>query len=164
VTDAKGKTTTQPVPAEEVTRLTDLVKEAMGFNAERGDSVKVISAPFVVDKTEPADVPLWKQPWLLDIARSAMVPLAFVAIALIAVFGMIRPAIKAAAPAPLPDEKTETVDEVVDDTDLLPGGGMPRLEAPLHNEKLDRARTLARDNPVAVANIVRDWMAGQTAS
>jgi flagellar M-ring protein FliF len=165
VTDAKGKTTTQPVPAEEVTRLTDLVKEAMGFNAERGDSVKVISAPFVVDKTEPADVPLWKQPWLLDIARSAMVPLAFVAIALIAVFGMIRPAIKAAAPAPLPEEKAETVDEVVDDTELLPGGaGMPRLEAPLHNEKLDRARTLARDNPVAVANIVRDWMAGQTAS
>jgi len=165
VTDAKGKTTQQPVPAEEITRLTDLVKEAMGFNSERGDSVKVISAPFVVDKTEPADVPLWKQPWLLDIARSAIVPMAFVAIALIAVFGMIRPAIKAAAPAPLPDDKAETVDEVVDDTELLPGSpGMPRLEAPLHNEKLDRARSLARDNPVAVANIVRDWMAGQTAS
>ncbi|MBW8847030.1 MAG: flagellar M-ring protein FliF [Burkholderiales bacterium] len=165
VTDAKGKTTTQPVPAEEITRLTDLVKEAMGFNAERGDSVKVISAPFVVDKIEPADVPLWKQPWLTDLLRSAIVPLAFVAIALIAVFGMIRPVIKAAAPAPAPEDKAETVDEVVDDAELLPGGaGMPRLEAPIHNEKLDRARSLARDNPVAVANIVRDWMAGETAS
>jgi flagellar M-ring protein FliF len=163
VTDAKGKTTTQPVPAEEITRLTDLVKEAMGFNADRGDSVKVISAPFIVDKTEPVDVPMWKQPWLLDIARSAIVPLAFVAIALIAVFGMIRPAIKAAMPPP-PQEKPETVDEVVDDAELLPGAdGMPRLEAPIHNDKLDRARALARDNPVAVANIVRDWMAGETA-
>ncbi len=163
VTDAKGKTTNQPVSAEEITRLTDLVKEAMGFNAERGDSVKVISAPFVVDKTEPADVPVWKQPWLLDIARSAIVPLAFVAVALIAVFGMIRPAIKAAAPLP-PEEKPETVDEVVDDTELLPGpDGMPKLEAPVHSEKLDRARALARDNPVAVANIVRDWMEGQSA-
>ena len=163
-TDAKGKTTTQPVSAEEITRLTDLVKEAMGFNAERGDSVKVISAPFVVDKIEPADVPMWKQPWLLDIARSAMVPLAFVAIALIAVFGMIRPAIKAAAPLP-PEDKPETVNEVVDDTELLPGaGGIPRLEAPMHNEKLERARALARDNPVAVANIMRDWMAGETAA
>jgi flagellar M-ring protein FliF len=163
VTDAKGKTTQQPVSAEEITRLTDLVKEAMGFNADRGDSVKVISAPFVLDKTEPADVPIWKQPWLLDIARSAIVPLAFVAIALIAVFGMIRPAIKAAAPLP-PEDKPETVDELVDDPDLLPGAdGMPKLEAPLHNEKLDRARALARDNPVAVANIVRDWMGGQTA-
>ena len=82
---------------------------------------------------------------------------------MIAVFGMIRPAIKAAAPLP-PAEKTETVDEVVDDAELLPGAdGMPKLEAPLHNEKLDRARLLARDNPVAVANIVRDWMEGQTA-
>ena len=165
VTDAKGKTSTQPVPAEEVTRLTDLVKEAMGFNAERGDSVKVISAPFITDKTEPVDLPLWKQPWLLDIARSAIVPLAFVAIALIAVFGMIRPAIKAAAAPPPPtEEKSETVDEVVDDTELLPGvNGMPQLEAPLHNEKLDRARSMARENPIAVASILRDWMDGQAA-
>jgi flagellar M-ring protein FliF len=164
VTDAKGKTTQQAVPAEEINRLTDLVKEAMGFNAERGDSVKVVSAPFVVDKTEPADVPIWKQPWLLDIARSAIVPLAFVAIALIAVFGMIRPAIKAAAPVK-PETPAETVSEIVDDDELLPtADGMPKLEAPLHNEKLDRARSLARDNPVAVANIVRDWMAGQTAT
>jgi flagellar M-ring protein FliF len=163
VTDAKGKTSTQPVPAEEITRLTDLVKEAMGFNAERGDSVKVISAPFVVDKTEPVELPFYKQPWVIDIARSAIVPLAFVAIALIAVFGMIRPAIKAAAPLP-PEEKPETVDEVVDDTELLPSAeGMPKLEAPVHSEKLDRARSLARDNPVAVANIVRDWMAGEAA-
>ncbi|HEV6963968.1 MULTISPECIES: flagellar basal-body MS-ring/collar protein FliF [Roseateles] len=164
VTDAKGKTTSQPVSAEEITRLTDLVKEALGFSAERGDSVKVISAPFVVDKNEPADLPLWKQPWLIDVARSAIVPLAFVAIALIAVFGMIRPAIKAAAPAK-PEEPKESVSEVVDDAELLPtADGMPRLEAPVHSEKLDRARALARDNPVAVANIVRDWMAGETAS
>ncbi|MBL8280134.1 MAG: flagellar M-ring protein FliF [Pelomonas sp.] len=163
VTDAKGKTTNQPVPAEEITRLTDLVKEAMGFNADRGDSVKVISAPFVVDKVEPTDVPFYKQPWLIDIARSAIVPLAFVAIALIAVFGMIRPAIKAAAPLP-PQDKPETVDEVVDDTELLPGpDGMPKLEAPVHSEKLERARALARDNPVAVANIMRDWMSGEAA-
>ncbi|MFT7774920.1 flagellar basal-body MS-ring/collar protein FliF [Roseateles sp.] len=164
VTDAKGKTTQQPVPAEEVTRLTDLVKEAMGFNAERGDSVKVISAPFIVDKTEPVDTPFWKQPWVLDIARSAIVPLAFVIIALIAVFGMIRPAIKAAAAPPPAEEKPETVDEVVDDAEVLPGAdGMPRLEAPLHNEKLDRARAMARENPIAVASIVRDWMDGQAA-
>lgn len=164
VTDAKGKTTQQALPAEEITRLTELVKEAMGFSAERGDSVKVISAPFVVDKTEPAEPPLWQQPWLLDLARSAIVPLAFVAIALIAVFGMIRPAIKAAAP-PKAEEPAGTVSEVVDDQEMLPAvDGMPTLEAPLHSEKLERARQLARDNPLAVANIVRDWMAGATAA
>lgn len=163
LTDAKGKTTTQPVSADEIARLTDLVKEAMGFSAERGDSVKIVTAPFVVDKTEPADAPLWKQPWATDLLRSALVPLAIVAVALIAVFGMIRPAIRAAVP-PKAEEPSGSVSEVVDDEELLPGpDGMPRLEAPIHNEKLDRARSLARDNPVAVANIVRDWMAGETA-
>ena len=92
-------------------------------------------------------------------------PAASVLIALIAVFGMIRPAIRAAVPPAPPEPAPESVSEVVDDTELLPGpDGLPRLEAPLHNEKLDRARALARDNPVAVANIVRDWMAGETAS
>jgi flagellar M-ring protein FliF len=163
VTDAKGRTTSQPVPPDELERLTDLVKEAMGFSAERGDSVKVLSAPFVVDKTEPADLPLWKQPWMTDLLRSAMVPTACVLIALIAVFGLIRPAIRAAAAKAQEDEQNASVDEVVDDAELLPGGdGMPRLEAPLHNEKLERARAMARDNPVAVANILRDWMNGET--
>lgn len=163
VTDARGKTTTQPVSAEEITRLTDLVKEAMGFSADRGDSVKVISAPFVIDKTEPADLPLWKQPWLLDLLRSAIVPFAFVAIALIAVFGMIRPAIRAAYP-PKSEDAVDSVSEVVDDPEALPGAdGMPRLEAPIDVTKLERARSMARDNPVAVANILRDWMAGSAA-
>lgn len=165
VTDPRGRTTSQPVPPEELARLTELVKEAMGFSAERGDSVKVISAPFVGDKSEPAELPLWKQPWVSELLRSAMVPLASVLIALIAVFGMIRPAIRAATAKPEEPEPTAMVDEVVDDPELLPGAdGMPRLEAPLHNDKLERARTLARDNPLAVANILRDWMAGETAA
>lgn len=164
VTDAKGKTSSQPLPPEEIARLTDLVKEALGFDAARGDSVKLVNAPFVVDKTVPADLPLWKQPWATDLLRSALVPLSFVAVALIAVFGLIRPALRAAK-APEPESKAEAVHEVVDDEELLPGSpGMPRLEAPINSEKLERARTLARDNPVAVANIVRDWMTGESAA
>ena len=63
---------------------------------------------------------------------------------------MIRPAIKAAAPLP-PEDKPETVDEVVDDAELLPGAdGMPRLEAPIDSTKLERAR----------AKWLKDWDAG----
>lgn len=166
-TDAKGKSTTAALPQAELDRLTDLVKEAIGSNADRGDSVKLVTAPFIVDKSEPVEEPLWKQPWLIDFARSAIVPLAFVAIALIATFGMVRPAIRAAAPPapPEPDEaQPQKLDEVVsDEVVLMPGAdGIPRLEAPIHSEKLLRARGLARENPIAVANIVRDWMTGET--
>ena len=49
VTDAKGKTTQVPLAAEEIEKLTALVRESIGFNKERGDSVKVINAPFKVE-------------------------------------------------------------------------------------------------------------------
>ena len=171
-TDPKGKVNTLPVPQEELDKLTALVKETMGFSTERGDSLKVISAPFLVEKTEPVELPLWKQPLLLDIVRAAAVPVALVAVALIAVFGMVRPAIRAANPPPPPTiEEQQKLNAVVDETNLLPGQtveangqltqtGLPALEAPASNDKLERARQLARDNPMAVANIMRSWMEG----
>lgn len=165
-TDPKGKVNTVPVPQEELDKLTALVKETMGFNQERGDSLKLISAPFMVDKHEVAEVPLWKQPWLMDILRSAIVPTALVLVALIAVFGMVRPAIRAAYPPPPPpaDEKAEAgaqLDEVAEENLVLGHDGLPALEAPLSNEKLERARLLARENPTAVASIVRNWVNGE---
>jgi len=167
-TDPKGKVTTVPVSQDELDKLTALVKETMGFNQERGDSLKLISAPFMLEKHEVADVPVWKQPWLLELLRSALVPTALVAVALIAVFGMVRPALRAAyPPPPAPEsEKSEAggqLSEVSDDQLLLGPGGLPALEAPLSNEKLERARVLARENPTAVASIVRNWVNGEVA-
>ncbi|MBB4843552.1 flagellar M-ring protein FliF [Paucibacter oligotrophus] len=170
-TDPKGKVNSVPVPQEELDKLTALVKETMGFSQERGDSLKIVSAPFMVDKQDSADVPLWKQPVVLDMLRASIVPLALVAVALIAVFGMVRPAIRAAnppPPAPAEDKDAEgnELHAVVDDENQLPAlghGGLPALEAPLTNDKLERARLLARENPIAVANIMRSWMTGEAA-
>jgi len=91
-----------------------------------------------------------------------------VAVALIAVFGMVRPALRAVyPPPPAPEsEKGEAggqLSEVSDDQLLLGPGGLPALEAPLSNEKLERARLLARENPTAVASIVRNWVNGEVA-
>ncbi|MDC8773808.1 flagellar basal-body MS-ring/collar protein FliF [Roseateles albus] len=167
-TDAKGKTSSLPVSQEELDKLTGLVKETMGFNQERGDSLKIISAPFMVDKQSTVDLPLWQQPWVIDMVRAAALPLALVAIALIAVFGMVRPAILAARPLPPAEpEPASQLNAVVDEENDLPlvlgPGGLPALAGPLVNEKLERARLLARENPIAVANIMRGWIAGEVA-
>ena len=165
-TDPKGKTSTLPVSQEELDKLTSLVKETMGFSQERGDSLKIISAPFMVDKQSTVDLPLWKQPFVLDMVRAAALPLALVAIAMIAVFGMVRPAILAARVLPPtgPDANSP-LNAVVDDENELPlvlgPGGLPALSGPQVNEKLERARLLARENPIAVANIMRGWIAGE---
>jgi flagellar M-ring protein FliF len=164
-TDAKGKTTTTPLSAEELDKLTALVKETIGFNAERGDSVKVINAPFRVEKPPVEEaLPLWKQPETQDLLRSLAMPGALTLLALLVLFGAVRPALKAAAP----QRPQPRLDAVVDDANVLPapagaaaaaGGGLPQLEAPARDDRLVMARALAKENPAAVANIVRSWVA-----
>jgi len=163
ITDAKGKTSTQPLAPEEIEKLTALVKETMGFNEERGDSVKLINTPFKIEKIDVPDVPLLQQPWLIDMVRAGAVPAALVLVALIAVFGMVRPAIRAAMLAPPAPEKGSQLDAVVDEDNLLPNpGARPALEAPETDQRLVVMRAMAKENPAAVANVVRGWVSGES--
>jgi flagellar M-ring protein FliF len=156
-TDAKGRTTSTPLSGPEIEQLTALVQQAIGFSKERGDSVRVINAPFRVEAAPKAeDVPLWQRPALQDLLRSLAMPFALVLVGLAVVFGMIRPALKAVLPA-APVKGTQ-LDAVVDDAMPLPVP--PALDAPRNNVRLDQARVLAKDNPAAVANIVRGWVSG----
>jgi flagellar M-ring protein FliF len=162
VTDAKGKTTQVPLSTEDMDKLTALVQESIGFSKERGDSVKVINAPFKADPdARGKELPWWKQPEVLDMLRAAAVPAGLAVLALIAFFGMIRPALKALArPAPQPGSH---VDVLSDDEVTAPAA--PRaLEAPSQNNQLQGARQLARENPAAVASIVRGWVSGESST
>ncbi|WP_157360000.1 flagellar basal-body MS-ring/collar protein FliF [Caldimonas brevitalea] len=160
-TNAKGKTTTEPLSEEELQKLTTLVQETVGYNQERGDSVKVVNAPFQVEKVDEQNLPLWKDPQTLELLRAAAIPGSLVLLALVIVFGVIRPALKAVAP-PAPEPKK--LDTVIADAEVLPAlpdgaqPGVPMLATPMASERLDSARQLARDNPAAVANIVRNWV------
>jgi flagellar M-ring protein FliF len=171
-TDAKGKTTSAALPQEELDKLTSLVQESIGFSKDRGDSVKVISAPFRAEPPPKADdTPLWKQPWLLDLLRAAGVPTALTLVALMIVFGVIKPALKPVLPpAAEADDKDQAaaagsqLNEVVGGAEALPGpDGLPALEAPAVNQKLEDARNMARQNPAAVAEILRGWVNGEPA-
>lgn len=171
-TDAKGKTSSAPLPEAEIERVTQLVREAIGFNEQRGDSLRVVTSAFVKPEVQEYSLPLWQQPWARDLFASGAVPLALVLIALIVVFGLVRPAIKAAfPPAVLVEEKVPagaTLSEVVGDTPALGSNadllGLPALEAPIDATKLERARLFTQGNPLAVANVVRAWMNGEEPS
>jgi len=164
VTDAKGKTVAQPLSAAELEKLTALVRESIGFNAERGDSVKVINAPFKVQPVVTTELPWWKQPELIDLVRAAAVPAGLGLVAMLVMLGLVRPALKAARAAPANGSKLDTV--VADEESLpqLTGERLPALlEAPPSNARLDLARKIAKENPAAVAGIVRGWVGGEAA-
>ena len=167
-TDAKGKPTSTPLSEKEIEQLTALVQQGIGFNAERGDVVRVVNAPFRVETSPaPEELPLWKQPWLVDLARSAAAPAALALVACVIVFSLIRPALSAVMkppPAPPGSQLTATVG----DDAALPGLADQRpdalvLGAPRPNERLEAVRNLAKENPSAVAQIVRGWVNGEPA-
>jgi flagellar M-ring protein FliF len=165
-TDAKGKTTSTPLTQDEMDKLTALVQEAIGFDQTRGDSVKVINAPFKVEASmKSEELPLWKQQWLLDLLRAGAVPAGLTLVALAVLFGLIRPAVMAALAPPVVENKEQGLNAVVDDAHELSMDELPQLlEAPQMAKKLESARQLAKDNPTAVANIVRDWVNGEVAA
>ena len=168
VTDPKGKTTQVPLAPEELDKLTALVQESIGFNKERGDSVKVVNAPFKVGPVpEAASVPLWKQPEVIDMLRALAVPAGLSLVAMMIFFGMIRPALNAALAPPVP-EPGSNINASVGGDEQMPGlpppsGAIRALEGPMSSGDLDAARNLAMQNPAAVAQIVRGWVNGQPA-
>jgi flagellar M-ring protein FliF len=159
VTDAKGKTTQVPLGAEEIDKLTALVRESIGFKQDRGDSVKVINAPFKVEPLTTVDLPLWKQPETIDLLRAAAVPAGLGLLGVLVFFGLIRPTLKAALAPPPASAPGAGLTAVVDDPQVLPA-----LPAPRSAEYLEGARALAKENPAAVAGIVRGWVNGDARS
>jgi flagellar M-ring protein FliF len=166
-TDAKGKTTSTPLSAEELDKITALVQESVGFNKERGDSVRVINAPFRVEPPPKVEeIPLHQQPWVLDLLRAAAAPLALALVALVVVFKLIRPALNAAMPpepAPVGGKLDVLADNEVDAA-LANADAVPALAAPPVNQKLQNARAFAQQNPAAVAQIVKDWVGSGSAA
>jgi flagellar M-ring protein FliF len=171
-TDEKGKTVVSALSAEQIKQMTALVRESVGFNAERGDSVNLMNAAFAKEKITFNELPLWKQPQVLDMARSTMWPLGMLLFGALVLFGLVKPGLKALATppasssAPALSMATQLDTFVADDPELaewLPTGA-PALEAPAPTASelaLEDARRLTRDNPVAVANIVKTWINGE---
>ena len=164
-TDAKGKTTTTALTEKEIEQLGTLVQQGIGFNSERGDIVKIVNAPFRVESAPAAEAsPVWKQPWLLDLLRSAAAPLALALVALAIVSKLIKPALTALLAPPAPPEPGSRLSEVADGGEA-PGAAhtLPILQGPQQNARLEAARAMAKQNPAAVAHIVRGWVNGESA-
>jgi flagellar M-ring protein FliF len=161
LTDAKGKTSQQPLSEEEIEKLSALVRESIGFKAERGDSVKVINAPFKIEPVDNSVVPLWRQPGVQDMVRGVVAPAGLALLALLVFFGMVKPALQAALKPP-PGSR---LNAAVNDSQALPGGFGPAaaqfaLAPPNSGAHLEQARQFTKENPAATANIVHSWVSG----
>ncbi len=165
VTDEKGKTSITPLSPEQIEKMTALVRETIGFNKERGDSVNLMNAPFTIEKQTLTEVPVWRQPELQDLARSFAWPVGTLLLAALVLMGVVRPALKALASARGPAQAAQ-LDAVVSDEPPRPAlsatpNNPPVALASPEQLRLEDARKLTRDNPQAVANIVKAWIGSE---
>lgn len=149
-----GKATSKPLSDIEIKQINDLVKEAMGYSKDRGDTISVANAPFTaVDKTD-AGIPLWKDPEVLSIGKDLIKYGAIAAIIAYLLLGVARPMLKSMleslpkAHKPLGGELNIIADE---DEDLGPS------PASTLEKKIAQARDVAQQDPKIVANIIKDW-------
>ncbi|CAN7638989.1 flagellar M-ring protein FliF [Acidovorax sp. Leaf76] len=166
----KGKPITKALTPEQLEQMTALVRETIGFNKERGDSVNLMNTPFLVDATPVNDTPLWKQPEVIDLAKTFAWPVGAVLFAALVLLGLVRPALKsgtAAKPQPVAAAGGQ-LDALESETPERPALPAPNkkdevLPATPEQLRLDDARVLAKENPVAVANILKSWLNGDPA-
>lgn len=169
-TNDKGKTISTPLTDAQVEKMTALVRESIGFSKDRGDSVNLMNAAFASEKLEIVDVPIWRQPEVLDLARSFAWPLGTLLFATLVLMGVIRPAIKAMGKVPAAtgasNVRVNQLDALESEMPERPQLGGPKTSQELAQvsageKQLDDARQLTRDNPAAVANIIKTWMNGE---
>ena len=140
----------------EVQQVTDLVKSAVGFDAQRQDQVTVISRKFAgPDAATAADGPAWyDNAWLPVLARN----LTALVIALLVLFLGVRPLAKALMKK-RDDAPATTLAIGPNGLAVAAPVGLDQLEgARAMDDRLGAVRGFTRDNPARAALAVRDMI------
>jgi flagellar M-ring protein FliF len=144
-------------------QINALVREAVGFNQARGDTVQVINSPFVApDPIEPLPEPgFLEQPWVWELGRGTMAALAVLAL----IFAVLRPMIRYSTTytPPVAPEQPRLAGAVAGDDEALAlagPGAIPTPEPkPNYHQSIAMARNTAVEQPVRAAYVVKNWIA-----
>ncbi len=156
VTAEDGTVTSAKVPPEELEAIQRLVRDAVGYNEARGDTVSVSSMPFyqsppVEDAEEPG---LLQSPTVQSFGKQGLAAILILVVALVLVRPLLRALSGGAATGGQPGIPAYAGGGG--------GGGMglpPEQRVPLsYDDKISVARQLADKNPERVAQIVRAWV------
>jgi flagellar M-ring protein FliF len=167
--DKAGKPITKAIPDPEMKQINELVREAMGFSKERGDTLSIANAPFTaVDKSE-GGLPVWKDPENISYFKDVVKYLLIAAIVAFIYLKIIQPSLKTMFPHRPEGEKQMAAEGGSTGTGGAYGGiSTPGMEAgedeatQVHIDhygiKVQKARDIADKDPNTVANIIKDWM------
>lgn len=157
-TNDKGEVERTPLAEDELKRITALVREAVGFDEKRGDTISVISAAFAQPEQIEAlpEPPLWKQPWVWDVVKQV----AGGVVVLFLVFGVLRPML--ASLASKGREAGPGGGRLAAEQLSLGGSSAPQLAPaapPNYENDLNVTKSMVAQDPKRVAQVVKTWVA-----
>jgi flagellar M-ring protein FliF len=159
---APGKWVPQALAAAELEQIKNLVKETMGFSAERGDSLNVVNSPFATDPViDIPELPWWRQSDNLELAKASGKYLLLGMLALYLWFAVLRPLLrKHLQPAPAPVGAGVAGKETAS-----AAGAAAQVQADTrereeqrHLDNIQYAQKTAANDPQTVAMLMKHWM------
>ena len=154
-TDEEGEVTETALTPEQLENMTRLVKDAVGFDQARGDSVNVVNASFkgelTPEEVTPDEIPLWERPLVRDVAKL----LAGLIVLLVLVLMVLRPLIKGLLATPRVAYVPAALAGGAQGS--LPGGQAagPPLD---YDGQISQARSMVTQDAARVAQVVKTWV------
>jgi len=150
---ARGQST--PLTEQEVTSLTALVKQAVGFDEMRGDTISVVNSAFqqAAPVAAAPAAPMWQNPQIWSVGRQVLGALLVLALA----YFVLRPMMQMLtrpqpiAAAPMGHEFAAQLQPVL-------VGGRPMALPMGYDDRMAAARSVAGHDPRQVAQVVRSWV------
>lgn len=141
----------QALPPEELNKLTNLVREAMGYSEGRGDSLNLVNSQF---NDGPPPLPMWRDPEMIALFKTILLWLVGGVLALW-LYRKIRRSVTEYLYPPVDPEQAEAerAEAAREAQDLARA-----KETDRYQDNLERARTMANKDPRAVAMVLRTWM------
>jgi flagellar M-ring protein FliF len=174
-TDKNGKVTTRPLTDSEKAQITELAKDAMGFNKDRGDSINIVNSPFAIPEKEKAeDIPLWKQPDMIQLAKEIGKYLIMALLLAYLFFSFLKPtldkimgrdkatlAAEEAARKELEEEEKRIEEEEDAIVNLTSQESQEKTQVTTYESNMEMARQLAANDPKIVANVIKTWVSNE---
>lgn len=176
--DGEGNPTTTPRTQEELDNITRLLQGGLGFSLQRGDTLEVVSVPFVKEVfDEVVELPFYETEWFRHMIKWVMLGLICIAL----IFGVMLPMLKRLTGTEEPaqedamlldgpvagrlDDTMLAAQEALleaDNDELISTLTSGRIELPdLHKDEdvLKAVRALVANEPELALQVVKNWLA-----
>ncbi|MFT4814715.1 MAG: flagellar M-ring protein FliF [Cyclobacteriaceae bacterium] len=151
-----------------IERITQLVQEAIGFDAARGDTVRVIHESFVADaEILPAEpLEFWQQEWFFSVLKQVAAGLGVIFL----IFGVLRPAMQLTLAPPALTSSVAALQsaggvELTGEHIQGSANGGPGAASALGNsgkssydKNLIQAQFLVQNEPARAARMIQNWL------